>query len=62
MVSVGEELGLLELVKDISNKTRNLNTGEVTACSDNKHVLNKIENDVKKRVRTLSRLGQQLKE
>ena len=48
MVSVGDGLGLLSLVKDISNKTRNLNIREVTACSDNKHVLNKIENALKR--------------
>ena len=48
MMSAGEVLGSLALVKEIVNKTKNLNTGEVTACSDNKHVLNNLENEVKK--------------
>ena len=48
MIPAGEGLGLLALVNDIASKTRNLNQGEVTACSDNKHVLNHVENYFKK--------------
>ena len=47
MIPVGEGLGLLALANDFVEKTRNLNQGEVTACSDNKHVPNNTEKDVK---------------
>ena len=39
MIPAGEGLGLLALANDIVEKTRNLNQGEVTVYSDNKHVL-----------------------
>ena len=48
MIPTREGLGLLALVNHVVERTKNLSQGEVMACSDNKHVLRNIENDVKK--------------
>ena len=43
-----EGLEILDLIKDVMQKTKTLAAGEVTICNNNKKLLREVENEVKR--------------
>ena len=43
-----ETLGMLNLVREINDKTKHLTRGKITTCSDNKNVINGVLNEIDK--------------
>jgi len=48
LVPVGEAIGLLDLIKQIVQKTKSIPSGEIVVYSDNKYIIKKINNPAHK--------------
>ena len=48
MILVGEGVGLLDLIKQVNKRTKDVENGKLITCSDNKHFIKKLHSKARK--------------